>query len=147
MTLLAAQGIDDNQPFDVDSKISTLRTLDPDAASLLLTGSISPLPLHKSLVLLDCLKEHQFQPYYHHELLAFANALVFKISNLHFGPEVGVRNPKMDIPVIANWLIEVNKMANDLRLVQGKAFPDADVYLADTRAISAASSSPRPLMR
>jgi len=39
-----------------------------------------------------------------HELLALAKALVFSISNLHFGPEVGVRDIKTDSPVVAPWL-------------------------------------------
>jgi DNA modification methylase len=67
-------------------------------------------------------------------LLALGNALVFKISNLHFGPEVGVRKPKEDAPVIANWLLEVEKIANDLRQVAGKPFSDTQVHLADARS-------------
>src|SRR5579872_4425959 len=67
-----------------------LRTLDPELEKLLLANSISPLPLHKVLVLRDSLRRHRHEPYYKHQLLAFANALTFSISNLHFGPEVGV---------------------------------------------------------
>jgi DNA modification methylase len=67
-------------------------------------------------------------------LLALANALVFKISNLHFGPEVGVKNPKLDVPVISNWLLEVEKINNDLLVVAGKSYPVAQVFLSDARA-------------
>jgi DNA modification methylase len=74
------------------------------------------------------------EPFYSHALLALGNALVFKISNLHFGPEVGVRHPKADVPVISNWLLEVEKMANDLRQITGKSYPDSNVYLADARS-------------
>lgn len=135
LNFLSLQGIDDNRALARSPENVRLRTLSPEAQSLILTNSISPLPLHKTLVLLDCLKSHEKEAYYRHALLALANALVFKISNLHFGPEVGVRNPKTDVPVITNWLAEVEKMADDLRMVQGKMYPTARVYLADARKI------------
>jgi hypothetical protein len=81
------------------------------------------------------LKSHEKEAYYRHALLALANALVFKISNLHFGPEVGVKNPKTDVPVVSNWLAEIEKMVKDLRIVQGKKYPGAKVFLADARQI------------
>jgi DNA modification methylase len=133
LDILKEQGIDDNFSFDFDARNTPLKRLAPDAESLLLTNSISPLPLHKTLVLLECLRAHQDEPIYHHALLALANALVFKISNLHFGPEVGVKDPKADVPVISNWLMEIKKMAADLRSVNGEKYPDAEVYLADAR--------------
>lgn len=135
ISLLKAQGIDDNQPFESHLNQISPQTLAPEATKLLLTHSISPLPLHKTLVLLDCLKECQKELYYRHLLLALANALVFKISNLHFGPEVGVGKPKNDVPVVALWLLEIEKMAKDLRLVADKVFPQAEVHLADARQV------------
>ncbi len=134
--LLKAQGIDDSSLLRGRLKEVPLRTLDPEASRLLLSNSISPLPLHKTLILLDCLKKQQTEPYYRHALLALANALVFRISNLHFGPEVGVGKPKIDIPVVASWLYEVERIANDLKQVKGKSFPDAKVYLGDARDVS-----------
>jgi DNA modification methylase len=86
--------------------------------------------------LFDVLKKHQGEPYYRHLLLALGNAIVFKISNLHFGPEVGVRKPKIDAPVVSNWLLEVEKMAKDLRQIEGKSFPDAKVHFIDSRNLS-----------
>jgi hypothetical protein len=130
---LRLQGIDDNLCLDQQNQILPLRSLNPETEKLLLNGSISPLPLHKTLELLDCLNAYKDQPFYRHALLAFANALVFKISNLHFGPEVGVKSPKNDIPVIDNWLREVEKICKDLASVKGKEFPDAQVLLADAR--------------
>ena len=59
LKVLRAQGIDDNQPFQGSPQNIPLRTLDPEANKLLLANSVSPLPLHKTLVLLDRLKEHQ----------------------------------------------------------------------------------------
>jgi DNA modification methylase len=136
LRLLRADGIDDNSPCKGRIKDITLRALDPEAARILLTNSISPLPLHKTLLLLDCLKKHQNEQYYRHALLALANALVFKISNLHFGPEVGVGKPKIDFPVVASWFHEVERVVNDLRLVKNKLFPRCEVYLGDARNAS-----------
>ncbi len=112
---LTEQGIEDNQPFEGKTPDRVLRTLSPEAAGLILTNSISPLPLHKTLVLLDSLDDHKDERYYRHARLALANALVYQISNLHFGPEVGVRNPKSDAPVVASWMNEIKKMVSDLR--------------------------------
>jgi DNA modification methylase len=134
--LLKAQGIDDNRLLKGRLEEVPLRTLDPEATRLLLNNSISPLPLHKTLILVDCLKKHQNEEYYRHALLALANALVFRISNLHFGPEVGVGKPKVDIPVVASWLCEIERIANDLRLVRNKSFPNSRVYLGDARNVS-----------
>ncbi len=130
--IFKSQGIDDNLSFG-DLKDLELKALLPETQKLILANSISPLPLHKTLVLFECLKQFEGESFYRHALLALGNALVFKISNLHFGPEVGVRHPKADVPVISNWLLEVEKMANDLRQITGKSYPDSKVYLADAR--------------
>jgi DNA modification methylase len=128
---LKSQGIDDNFPIEKEAK--DLKTLSEEAYKLILTNSISPLPLHKTLTLFEILKQHEGEPYYLHLLLALGNALVFKISNLHFGPEVGVRKSKIDVPVISNWLLEVEKMAKDLRQVKGGSFSETKVFLTDSR--------------
>lgn len=112
-----------------------LRTLPPESEKLLLTGSISPLPLHKTLILRDCLKEHCDARFYRHELLALARALVSDISNLHFGPEVGVGPARSDAPVIASWLTRVHAMADDLRALRHRSDVPAKVYLADCRKV------------
>ena len=94
---------------------SPLRTLPKESFDLLLKNSISPLPLHKCLILLDEIKRNKNTHFKRHELLAFAKSLVFSISNLHFGPEVGVRRAKkINAPVIESWLAEVEKIAVDL---------------------------------
>jgi len=134
LEVLKSQGIDDNFPFQ--KEMQDLKTISEESWKLILTNSISPLPLHKSLILLEAIKKHEGEPYYRHLLLALGNALVFKISNLHFGPEVGVRKPKIDAPVISNWLFEVEKMAKDLRQIEGKSFPDAKVHLIDSRNLA-----------
>jgi len=133
LVILKSQGIDDNLSFS-DLKDLELKMLSPETEKLILANSISPLPLHKTLVLFEGLKHFETEPFYRHALLALGNALVFKISNLHFGPEVGVKKPKADAPVISNWLLEIEKIANDLRQIAGKTFPDAKVHLADARS-------------
>jgi hypothetical protein len=132
---LKAQGIDDDRPLGGNAKDIPLRTLNDEMLNLLLTDSLSPLALHKTLVLLDCLRKRENKPFYRHGLLALANALVFKISNLHFGPEVGVGKLKGNVPVISSWLSETEKIAEDLRCVKGESYPDSSVHLGDSREI------------
>src|SRR5690348_18448697 len=48
---LERQGIEDNPLMQIVHDERALRTLPPESLKLLLTGSISPLPLHKTLVL------------------------------------------------------------------------------------------------
>ncbi len=131
--ILLSQEIDDEKPFKEDFYTLQLRHLPEEAATLLLTNSISPVPLHKSLVLLELIRKAKSHPAYNHWLLALANALVFSISNLHFGPEVGVRKPKIDTQVIAPWLANVQRMADDIQSVQGQIFPQATIHHADSR--------------
>lgn len=136
LELLKLQGLDDSAASGVKPKKLKLRGLGPDKEKLILTNSISPLPLHKTLVLLDCLKDMEKEPFHRHALLALGNALVYKISNLYFGPEVGVRNPKSDVAVVENWLGEVEKIAADIKTLSSKTYPDAKVYLGDSRNMS-----------
>lgn len=111
-----------------------LRILPDEAFKLLLKDSISPLPLHKSLVLLAQLRSLKDDRFLRHELLALAKTLVFSASNLHFGPEVGVTCSKQkDAPVIEGWLAEVKTIANDVRPVENTMTPQALVHLADSR--------------
>jgi DNA modification methylase len=143
---LEAQGIED-QPFGpLFGKVAhasnngdvgkLLRSLPAHLRKLLLTDSISPLPLHKTLILLDCLEECRDDRYYRHERLALAKAIVYAISNLHFGPEVGVAPPKADAPVLGSWLSEVEMMASDLPELRTHAKTPAVVHRADARRIS-----------
>ncbi len=138
---LAKEGIADeeNLPlFQSRERITPkLRTLPPDVAKLLLTNSISPLPLHKTLLLLEMLEMHKDERFYGHERLALAKSLVVEIGNLHFGPEVGVGPPKSDAPVIRPWLNQVKNVANDLRSLQNKAEVPATVFRADARDLFA----------
>lgn len=135
-TRLLGDGIEDNPLFSQLTGHEQLRTLSDERAKLLLKDSISALPLHKTLVLLECLEELREPAYYLHESLALAKALVYSIGNLQFGPEVGVGPPKLDAPVVSIWLAGVRAMAEDLRTVQGLDGPSAQVHLADSRDVS-----------
>ena len=110
-----------------------LKALPPDAAKLLLADSISPRPLHKVLVLLEHIERSRDERYDRHERLALAKALVFSISNLTFGPEVGVGAIKPDASVIGAWLDGVYAMATDLRVLTELGDAPATAYHADAR--------------
>ena len=131
---LNSQGISDSGPNSETTRFE-LRRLPKETASLLLENSISPLPLHKTLVLLEKLRERSGSQYHRHELLALAHALVTTIGNLHFGPEVGVGPAKSDAPVIATWLDHIRAMAADLRQLREKWQAPAMVVRADSREL------------
>jgi len=132
---LMAQGIDDDPILPRPCPSTALRRLPDELAALLLADSISPLPLHKTLVLLDTLRSRAREEFNGHERLALARALVNSISNLHFGPEVGVGPAKADAPVISTWLNGVCKMARDLEHVQTGPPAPSEVHYSDSRRI------------
>lgn len=111
----------------------SLRSLPETTAKLLLKGSISPLPLHKVLALLEVLDEERSSPYYRHELLALAKLLPTEIGNLRFGPEVGVGAIKKDAPVVGSWLSQVWRMVEDLRGLSAMSDTPASAVSGDAR--------------
>jgi hypothetical protein len=114
---------------------AVLRTLSKERESLLLSDSISPLPLHKTLVLLESLDGNLYNHYHAHERLALAKAIVNSISNLHFGPEVGVGPRKPDAPVLGSWLAQIHAMAQDLRDLRKFKDVSSKAYHADSRQL------------
>ena len=136
---LRGQGIDDLGPAPLfradDPPTAPLHTLPPDRLSLLLKNSISPLPLHKTLLLLDVIEKHRDETVYAHERLALATALTSEIGNLHFGPEVGVGRIREDAAVVGPWLDRVRTMAGDLEACRHQAGTEATVRLADARSL------------
>lgn len=110
-----------------------LKQLDLESYKLLLSNSISPLPLHKALVLQEFLKQNQNNAFYAHELLAFARTLVYSASNLHFGPEVGVGPLKHDAPVVASWLRGIRGITEDLTSLKPHDLTPCEVYQFDAR--------------
>ena len=116
--------------------MNDLRTLPEDEMKLLIKGSISPIPLHKTLILRDCIYSCYDARYADYELLALARILVTTTGNLRFGPEVGVTKPKLDAPVIEDWLDSVNKIAEDLDVVRERHNVPATVFLSDSREVT-----------
>jgi DNA modification methylase len=119
----------------VEKKGRKLRTLSDESQKVILTNSISPLPLHKTLVLLEQINRDARPTYVRHLKLALAKAVVTSISNLRFGPEVGVGKAKSDAPVVEAWLKEVITMANDLCQLQALRDVPSVIHHADARQI------------
>jgi DNA methylase len=116
-------------------KSTDLKTLPEESQKIILRNSISPLPLHKTLVLLNKIQQTGEKTGNRHFLLALAKAVVGSISNLHFGPEVGVGKPRDDAPVVESWMKEVAAIAADLRYLQTLEQVPAKIYQADSRQI------------
>lgn len=134
ISMLSKSGLDDSGELQLTKdRAKRLRTLTPEATKLLLQDSISPLPLHKSLTLLSAIDSMSDPRFRDHERLAFAKAMVHGVSNLHFGPEVGVQQPKADTVVIAKWLDEITKIASDLSTLGPGDPTPAIVHLGDAR--------------
>jgi hypothetical protein len=131
---LQSERIEDDPMPENLSGISRCQTLPTELMKLILTDSISPLPLHKTLILRDFLDRVRGRDKNHFRL-ALAKAIVFSISNLHFGPEVGVGTKKKDCAVIAPWLHEMRRVADDLPLVEKSAVVPSDVNHGDARNI------------
>jgi DNA modification methylase len=113
-----------------------LRTLPEESHKLLITNSINPVQTHRTLVLLEHLGRRRDNAFRDHELLALARALVTSISNLHFGPEVGVREKREDAPVVDSWLQCVRAIAMDLSELKDRADAVARVHAGDSRDVS-----------
>jgi len=111
----------------------SLRELPIEEAKLLLANSISPKPLHKTLLLLDQIRSSQRSQYSSFETLALAKTLVYSASNLHFGPEVGVTTPKSDAAVVTPWINQIKEMVADLKLLKDRASTPTEIVSADSR--------------
>ena len=134
---LEAQGLGDffQTPRGAPRNSVQLLELPSESHRLLLTGSISPVPLHKALTLLHTIRSHGAEPYQDHELLALAKVLPTTIGNLHFGPEVGVETAKTDAPAVEAWSTEVRQVVSDLRLVRERQHVPSVVHCADARSV------------
>lgn len=135
---LRAAGLEDEAPLPLFASngataTAPLRSLPSDARAILLRDSISPLPLHKVLVLLEALADNDRDEFGGPERLALARVIVNEASNLHFGPEVGVGPPRADAAVIAPWLRAVSTIADDLQQLRDRASIPANVHMTDAR--------------
>ena len=137
---LRSEGLSDDSSLPLFARRSQeplkLKGLSADPGSLLLRDSISPLPLHKTLVLIETLERTRALEFQDHETLALAKAIIFDIGNLHFGPEVGVGPTRKDANVVESWLNRVRTMAADLRYLRNLADVRSVVHLSDARQVS-----------
>jgi DNA modification methylase len=132
---LLADGISDipsNKKVDLNGN---MRVLPDDSNRILIKNSISPLPLHKVLVLMECINNNKESELFPFENISLAKVLVSTISNLHFGPEVGVGKIKKDSAVIGPWLDQVQKIALDIENLQSYSSTPTKVYHGDSRSI------------
>ncbi len=135
LDLLARQGISD-APSPSNLSCEDKRLLYPDAESeiLLFKNAISPLPLHKSMVLISSLERLYDPDFAAYEQIALASALMHSISNLKFGPEVGIGKVKKDAAVVSEWKERVHRIATDLHLIPNCHVP-SKVYQGDARRV------------
>ncbi len=137
---LLEQEIDDDwlqPPSRIEALIKqkSLKAFPDKTNKLLLDNSISPLPLHKALVLLEQIEHYPDQRFYSQARLALASAAVGSFSNLRFGPEVGVGTIKHDSPVIEPWLRTMGNMARDIANLEEEHSVSSIVHCADARRV------------
>jgi DNA modification methylase len=133
-TIIDTQGLDLGPLFQlVSANATSIKKLSIEQECLLIKNSISPLPLHKILTLLDVLNTRNDVRFDRYAKLALAKQAVHSISNLRFGPEIGVGKIKKDAPVISSWYSGVQEIVDDLEKIQH--FPNANsvVCLGDAR--------------
>jgi hypothetical protein len=111
-----------------------LLDLNEEQNKLILANSISPRPLHRSLVIKSLIDDTD-QTVRDHLRLALAWTLVNSAGNIRFGPEVGVTTAKTDADVVGDWLAQVRRMSSDLDQVVGRVDCFSSVDLADSRSI------------
>ena len=114
-----------------------LRSLEAETFALLLHGSISPLPLHKTLILLERIDQDAPPVIGQYCRLALTRALVKAVGNLHFGPEVGVGKPKADVAVVSEWWRRASGIAADLDELRSQRRVSCRVLQADARDAAA----------
>jgi DNA modification methylase len=128
-------GIDD---YNLNYKsIKDLRTLPVESLEILLKDSISPIPLHKSIILIEEIRNYKNEKIKDHLILASIKTIISDVSNLKFGPEVGLGRIKNDAQILKPWLENVNKIANDISSFEGKYKTSLhEIYLGDARIVN-----------
>lgn len=135
-TALESTFVGQTGQFGVSVFQRRLRAFDAEQTRLLIKNSISPLPLHKVLTLLDIIERRSASRLRNHAKLALARQTVKEISNLRFGPEIGVGKLKIDAPVLEPWLNAVDRMVSDLREFRNLSGTPATAFSADARDMS-----------
>ena len=124
-----------DQPARNQSSCHELRTLPEPVMKLLLKNSISPLPLHKVLVLLDAIAQTYDKKFNSHEKIALARIVASDVGNLKFGPEVGVGAVKDDACVVKPWLARINAIVEDLETLRSLNCTPSHAIEGDARDI------------
>lgn len=107
--------------------------LSEDKEKLIIKNSISPIPLHKVLVLINVIENYNSK-YLDFYKTALAREIVYSYSNLKFGPEVGVKKKKIiDVDVVSLWFNQVSIMINDIDLHKANKNIYSKVILGDSR--------------
>ena len=111
---------------------SEFLTLEKSIEKLIIKNSISPIPLHKSLILLESIHELAYGAFLDLFKVLFAKTVVKYASNLHFGPEVGVsRKKKCDADIILYFMQEISQAINDLS--NAPKDTKCEIFLGDSR--------------
>lgn len=132
--IVHAEAVADEALLRIEKYGDDLKELSIEKEDLIVSGSISPVPLHKSLVLLEVMNELHDARFSNYEKTAFAKQLVFSSSNLRFGPEVGVSKKKrLDAAVVESWLVQVREMADNIAFFSRRTNAPSIVHLADSR--------------
>ena len=119
-------------------KNKILKNLSDDANRLLIKDSISQIPLHKAMILIESISRYALAEYRNLYKLAFARNLVYKYSNLKFRPEVGIRKDKVvDCDVFGEWLSQISIMKFDLEFYNKFPYVPSQVIFGDSRKCNA----------
>lgn len=127
-------GIDDREDSHQNIDLLSLRSLPTESEKILLKNSISPVPLHKSILLIEQIKSIKNEQIRDHLLLASLKTIVGDVSNLKFGPEVGLGKIKTDAPVLDPWIGNVYQIIQDISsLTTRNNDITSEVHLGDAR--------------
>lgn len=123
----------DKAKFKYDEESDKI-SFSSELVRLLIKNSISPVPLYKSLALIDTILRYSKLEYLDLYRTAFAKTLVFKSSNLKFGPEVGVKRNKItDCNVFDDWFEQIKIMKSDLDRYKYLSSTFSKIILGDSR--------------
>ncbi|QAV24155.1 DNA methyltransferase [Proteus hauseri] len=128
-----AEKIADIAKNKIKNETTSFRYLSEDKEKLIIKNSISQLPLHKTLILIEIVNKYanEYLSFYQ---TALAKHIVFSFSNLKFGPEVGVgRKKKSDADVVDIWLKAVHSMCDDIVTHDNNKDIFSHVFLGDSR--------------
>lgn len=129
-----SSGIDDKEDCHQNVDLLNLRSLPPESTKILLKNSISPVPLHKSILLIERIKSLADEQIRDHLLLASLKTIVGDLSNLKFGPEVGLGKIKLDAPILEPWIGNVTQIIKDISSLSAPYNNiGSEVHLGDAR--------------